>query len=210
MDSRKASRVSDFPRVYVNAIFARFRERCKERERRPRKQRVESWGDSLIRNRNKLRTVLEKRVRQAERSSPWQHWITASLDGLHQRVDIYHRWYRREYNIIEKLNNWDFNREVCYMQGFAWTFVASEQCKKLLQKRLPHVLIPRKRRSHWGGCAIRIWNEYARLMESPVAENGPWDFVANGAVRKFHVRLDVETDWAARMVESARRLSRDS
>ena len=207
MDSRKASRVSEFPRAYVKAIFTGFRKRCDERERRPRKKRVESWGDALIRNRNKLRSILEKRVRQAERSSPWQHWIAASLDGLHQRVDIYHRWYRREYNIIEKLNNWDFNREVCYMQGFAWTFVASEQCKKLLQKRLPHVLIPRKRRGHWSGCAIRTWNEYARLMDLPISSSGPWDFVANGAVRKFHVRLDIETEWEARMVESARLLS---
>ena len=108
--------------------------------------------------------------------------------------------------MLEKLNGWQVDREVCYTVGFAWTFVASDQCKKLLQKRLPHVLITRRRRRHWGGCAIRVWNEYQRLMELPVSENEPWDFVAKGAVRKFNVRLDTVTKWELCMVERVRRM----
>ena len=205
MDLRKSERGNDFADVLVDSICYNFRKRFGKRMRKPIKDRAETWSTSLIRNRNKLRSVLVKPVRQAVRSSAWQHWITAKRDRLTQLMDPYHRWYRKEYRILEKVNGMRFEQEPFYECGSAWAFVASKQQMKLVEKRLPARLELRVRREHWAGCLARGKAEFLRLMDGPVEESGSWDLVIYGAVRKLNLRMDAFTEWEARIVESARR-----
>jgi hypothetical protein len=181
MGSREPDRGNDFADVVVSAICYNFRKRFEKRMRKPVKDRVGTWSTSLIRNRNKLRSVLVKPVRQAVRSSAWQHWITAKRDRLTQLMDPYHRWYRKEYRILEKVNGMRFEREPFYPFGSAWAFVVSKQREKLVQKRFSGRLEPRIRQEHWAGCLARGKAEFLRLMDGPVEECGPWDFVILGA-----------------------------
>jgi hypothetical protein len=209
MDSRKLERENDFADVLVDSICYNFRKRFEKRMRKPFKERAETWSTSLIRNRNKLRSVLVKPVCQAGRSSAWQHWITAKRDRLTQLMDPYHRWYRKEYRILEKANRVRFEQEPFFACGSAWAYVASKQRLKLEQRRLAGRLEPRVRREHWRGCLARGKAEFSRLMDGSVEDSGPWDFVILGASRKLNLRLDVATEWEARIVESARRWWRE-
>jgi hypothetical protein len=206
MGSRKSERESEFADVLVSSICYNFRKRFEKRMRKPVKDRADTWSTSLIRNRNKLRSVLVKPVRQAVRSSAWQHWITGKRDRLTQLMDPYHRWYRKEYRILEKVNTARFEQEAFYAFGSAWAYAVSQQRVKLVERRLSVKLSPRVRREHWAGCLARGKAEFLRLMDGPVEEGGPWDFVILGAGRKLNLRLDVVMAWEARIVDSARRL----
>ena len=208
MRLRKSKRGSEFADVLVFSICYNFRKRFEKRIRKPVKDRTDTWSTSLIRNRNKLRSVLVKPVRQAGRSSAWQHWITAKRDRLTQLMDPYHRWYRKEYRILEKVNGMRFEQEAFYECGSAWAFVVSKQRMKLVERRLPVELSPRVRREHWPGCLARGKAEFLRLMDRPAEDGGPWDFVIFGAGRKLNLRMDAVSEWEARIVESSRRWSR--
>lgn len=208
MGLRRREAGSDFADVLVNSICYNFRKRFEKRMRKPVKDRATTWSTSLIRNRNKLRSVLVKPVRQAVRSSAWQHWITGKRDRLTQLMDPYHRWYRKEYRILEKVNVMRFQQEPFCACGAAWAYVASQQRVKLVERRLSGRLEARVRRGHWAGCLARVQAEFLRLMDGPVEESGPWDFVILGAARKLNLRLDVVSEWEARIVESARRWRR--
>jgi hypothetical protein len=205
MDLRKREAGSKFADVLVDSICYNFRKRFEKRMRKPLTDREDTWSTSLIRNRNKLRSVLVKPVRQAVRSSAWQHWITAKRDRLTQLMNPYHRWYRKEYRILEKVNGMRFEQEAFYACGSAWAYVVSKQRLKLEQKRLPGRLTLRVRRGQWAGCLARGKAEFLRLMAGPVEECGSWDFVILGAARKLNLRMDSATEWEARIVESARR-----
>ena len=208
MRLKKSKRGNEFAEVLVSSVCYNFRKRFEKRFRKPVKDRTDTWSTSLIRNRNKLRSVLAKPVRQAGRSSAWQHWITAKRDRLTQLMDPYHRWYRKEYRILEKVNGMRFEREPFYACGSAWAFVVSKQQLKLAQKRLPERLVLRIRREHWAGCLARGKAEFLRLMDRPAEDGGPWDFVIFGAGRKLNLRMDAVSEWEARIVESSRRWSR--
>ncbi len=210
MGLRKPDRADDFADVLVSSIWYNFRKRIEKRMRKPVKDRAATWSTSVIRNRNKLRSVLERPVRQAVRSSAWQHWITAKRDRLTQLMDPYHRWYRKEYRILEKVNWMRFEREAFYARGSAWAYVVSQQRVKLVERRLSVEISPRVRREHWVGCLARGKAEFLRLMDGPIEECGPWDVVIYGAARKLNLRLDAVTEWEARIVDSARRWWREA
>ena len=209
MRLRKSKRGSEFADVLVFSICYNFRKRFEKRIRKPVKDRTDTWSTSLIRNRNKLRSVLVKPVRQAGRSSAWQHWITAKRDRLTQLMDPYHRWYRKEYRILEKVNQGQFDWDPCYHHGFTWTGVCAKQQTKVLQRRMTAPIESRVRRIHWSGCQARLKAEFSRLIESqPHCDNSPWAVVIQGAGRKLNLRMDAVTKWEARIVDSARRWSR--
>lgn len=209
MGSKEAERGGKFADVLVDSICYNFRKRFGKRMRKPVKDRADTWSTSVIRNRNKLRSFLVKPVRQAVRSSAWQHWITAKRDRLTQLMDPYHRWYRKEYRILAKVNGMRFEQEPFYASGSAWAYVASQQRVKLLERRLPAQLEQRVRRGHWSGCLARVKAEFLRLIDEPVEACGPWDSVICGAGRKLNLRMDAVTEWEARIVERARRWRRE-
>ena len=140
------------------------------------KRRSRTWTDASQANLTKLRYRHTNPYQQNERIADWDAVIQCQRWKL-EIHDPYHRWQRREFFILEKMNKGEFVQIDSRRYGSAWSYVASMQATKTEK----HNSTPRRTRSLRKRWSQAIWSASARHTESVRRDN--WYFTMCASVK---------------------------
>lgn len=209
MDSRKSvkPRADRFTMPMVQAIRDRFLTRLEGRVKKGQSGKRADWSYSVIRNKSKMQSRLERPIQPDKRKTAWELAIGGQRGKLIRLLDPYDRWAKRERYILKEINDVGFPQYPVNLYGYAWGYAAALHCQKLRVTTLPGLRDDSRRMPGWGGVKSRANSRLPRLVAEPIEMRGHWDCVIGGYELKLHWRSERDDGWRFCIERIRRRLS---
>ena len=136
-----------------------------------------TWTDASQANLTKLRYRHANPYQENERIADWDAVIQYQRRKL-EIHDPHHRWQRREFFILEKMNKAEFVQIDSIRYGSTWSYVATMQAIKGAKyisagRRKPSL------RKHWSKA---VW--YASERHGGIVRRDEWEFTVRVSVRR--------------------------
>lgn len=194
-----------FTLAICQAAFYRFVLRRRAFESKAKPKREQTWAYSVIRNKSKMRTRLQKVIEAPRSTDPWGIQINEQREKLSGTLNPYSRWIRREGYILDEMTRGDYRQAMSVRMGSAWAYVATMQRKKMQETTLNRSPDDSRRLTGWIGVQNRVYPRVSRLVIAPIRRDDPWDSAIGGALDKFRHTTALNSNWRKCLDRSRRR-----
>jgi hypothetical protein len=139
----------------------------------------------------------------------WQTCISQQIEKYANRIDVLSAWQRREFFILEKMNQERFEQHLKLIYGSAWSFATDMQSSKFARLRKGSRR-PRSPRKWWSQVLQGGWFRLrGKKGTRPEIIRDGWYVVIVSFVKSME-SLDDRNTWQAAIYNEFRRLGKQS